>query len=210
MAYLPPPRAMYVNMHVFYAGDTELPNSLTTVLSSLRDNEYLIRGNVFAQIISAYVYNPGTGTAVQYYDAYNVTLGDWLATDATGYTWQIKELYNITTDSNPSASITSGEVMYAKMVDVDNYNAGLDITGNFIGAPAFIDNAAVVFTVDEDGFPIFTPSDTFVLQPNFSANVIGRFRALNLYNQYVNIYQEDVSGTFSVGDSIYYNNGIHI
>jgi hypothetical protein len=77
--------------------------------------------------------------------------------------------------------------------------------GTFNGAPIYTDTRTILFTVDEDGFPIFTPSDTFNLSINFSGNVTGGFRALNMYNQYVSIYQLDVSVTLFEGEPIYYN-----
>jgi len=204
MSYIPPPKSFILRMHQFLAGDPDLPPSLSDVLNNLAKNEYLIRGNITdIQYISAYVYNPGSDSLQQFYDAYNVITGDWLANDATGFTWKLTQIYN-TTDGPPGNN-TSQNVFYAKMEDVDGYNAGIDTTGSFIGSPGFIDSTTVLFTVDEDGFPIFTPSDTFTLSANFSGNVIGRFRALNTYNQYVSIYQTDASGTFVVGDPIYIN-----
>ena len=207
MAYLPPPKSLDINMHNFIpgSGDTDLPSSLSGVLNSLGANEYLIRGNTNAiQFMSAYVYNPGTGNKEQYYDAYNVVPGDWLANDATGFTWKIMTIYSVSDAPNPGND-TSGGTFYAKMKDIDGYNAGLDAGGTFNGAPVYTDSRTILFTVDEDGFPIFTPSDTFNVSANFSGNVIGRFRALNSYNQYVNIYQVDASGTFIAGDPVYYN-----
>ena len=79
----------------------------------------------------------------------------------------------------------------------------MDPTGSFIGGPSSLDIQAILFTVDEDGFPIFTPSDTFGLAPNFSGNVIGRFRALNTYNQYVSVYQPNAATYLSFGDPVY-------
>jgi hypothetical protein len=91
------------------------------------------------------------------------------------------------------------------MLDIDGYNAGLSSGGIFDGAPPYIDSRTILFTVDNDGFPIFTPTNTFDIDPNFAGDVIGRFRVLNTYNEYVNIYQVDASGAFAVGDPIYYN-----
>ena len=205
MAYLPPPKSLDVNMHYFQpgAGDVDLPPSMTTVLATLRPNEYLIRGKLNSlEFFSAYVYNPGSGVPEQYYDSYNIVPGDWLATDATGFTWKITTMFTITDAPNPGNNTGQG-VFYAIMLDVDAFNAGIDPGMTFNGAPVYIDSRAVLFTLDEDGFPIFTPSDTFNLSQNFSGNVIGRFRILNTYNQYVSIYQTDASGTFVVGDPVY-------
>ena len=204
MSYIPPPKSLDLNMHWYQVGDTDVPPSILTALNTLGPNEYLIRGNLNSvEYISAFVYNPGSAQLEQFYNAYNVIPGDWLANDATGYTWKILKTYNVTDDV--SGDNTASGTFYAKMSDVDAYNAGLDPTGSFIGAPTFIDSRTILFTVDEDGFPIFTPSDTFNLAANFSGNVIGRFRALNTYNQYVSIYQLDASGALLVGDPVYYN-----
>jgi hypothetical protein len=203
--YLPPPKSLDIQMHYFLLGDTDLPPSLNTEFAGLNPNEYLIRGNLNSlQFISAYIYNPGTGNPEQYYDAYNINLGDWLANDATGFTWKISAIYNVT-DAPVSGNNTGAGVFYAKMTDVDYFNAGLDATGLANGAPVFVDSRTILFTVDEDGFPIFTPSDTFNLSANFSGNVIGRFRALNTYNQYVSIYQPGHG--LAVGDPVYIDSG---
>jgi hypothetical protein len=98
-SYINPPRSLDVLMHYFISGsgDDSIPPSLEEVLNSLQPNEYLVRGNVVEpQFISAYVYNPGTQYDEQYYDAYNVIPGDWLANDGTGFTWKITEIYNVT------------------------------------------------------------------------------------------------------------------
>jgi hypothetical protein len=98
MAYLPPPKSLDLNMHYFVpgTGDTQLPASLTAVLAGLGPNEYLIRGNLNSlSFISTYVYNPGSSQLEQFYDAYNVAAGDWLANDATGYTWKIAHIYTV-------------------------------------------------------------------------------------------------------------------
>ena len=211
MAYLPPPKSLDIMMHYFIQGlsppDAELPPSLSSILSSLGPNQYLVRGNLNAiEFLSAPVYNPGTGVPESYYDAYNVVPGDWLANDATGYTWLVQQIYSVT-DAPDSGNNTGQGVFYARMTDIDAYNAGIDSTGNFNGAPTFVESRTLLFTLDENGFPIFTPSDTFQLSANFAANVIGRFRALNPYKQYVSIQQTQATKTFSVGDPIYITPG---
>jgi hypothetical protein len=174
MSYLPPPKSLDFQMHYFTSGDPDLPPSLSTVFANLKTNEYLIRGNLNAlQFFSAYVYNPGTGNNEQYYDAYNVIPGDWLANDATGFTWKILTVYTVSDAPDPANNSggavgnPTGGVFYAKMGDIDDYNAGFDAAGTFNGAPTFIDTRTILFTVDEDGFPIFTPSDTFNLRGMF-------------------------------------------
>ena len=205
MSYLPPPKSFDIMMYNFVSEDENLPPSLTATLSELGQNEYLIRGNLNSlSFISAYVYNPGSGELQQEYNAYNIVPGDWLANDATGFTWKIVKIYTVT-DAPLSGNNTDVGVFYAKMIDIDGYNAGMDPTGLFLGGPGYTNSRTILFTVDEDGFPIFTPSDTFNLSSNFSGNVIGRFRALNSYNEYVSIYQVDVSGVVNVGDPIYYS-----
>ena len=207
-SFINPPKSLDIIIHNFIDGtaDTSIPPSLASTISSLSLNEYLIRGNTNGiQFISAYVYNPGTLAPEQYYDAYNVIPGDWLANDSTGFTWKITEIYSVSDAPNPGNNTESG-VFYAKMVDVDGFNAGLDQGSTFNGAPAYVDSRAILFTVNEDGFPIFTPAQTFHVEPNFSGNVLGRFQILNTYNQYVSIYQPDAINSFSVGDSVYIDN----
>ena len=189
-------------MHYFLPDDPELPPSLLTIFTDLSANEYLIRGNLNnnLEFFSAPVYNPGTGQPEQYYDFYNAVPGDWLAHDATGFTWKIDGIYAVNDAPDPTNNTGSG-VFYVKMVDVDQYNAGLDPNGAFNGGPTFIDQRTILFTLDEDGFPIFTPADTFNLAANFTGNVIGRFRILNTYNKYVSIYQPGHG--LSLNDPVY-------
>ena len=218
--FLPPPKTLQVQMHYFttspprFAPDPVLPPSLQTVLDTLPLNQYLVRCDLLnIQTISAWVYNPGAnggaGGYVQYYDAYSCDVGEWIAVDATGYTWQILQIYNITDCPNEGLN-TSGNTFYALMEDVDGYNAGMDQNGTFNGAPGFEDTQGLVFTVDEDGFPIFTPADSFVIAQNFSANVISRFRALNTYNQYISVGQTGAAATFQVGDPVGIDGGVYI
>ena len=199
--YVAPPKSLDLQMHYFISGDTDLPPSLSSVLSGLGPDEYLIRGALnYVQTISAYVFNPGTSTYEQYYDAYNVQFGDWLANDATGYTWKVTQIFTVT-DAPDSGYNTGQGVFYAIMTDVDRYNAGLDATGLFNGAPTFIDSTTILFTLNEEGFPIFTPGNTFILNPSFSGNVIGRFQALNTYEEYVSIQQTN-TGLFATSRGI--------
>jgi hypothetical protein len=202
--YLAPPKVLSLLMTWYNVLDATVPPSLVTVFNELGVNEYLIKCNLlnFNQF-SAYVYNPGSGVPEQFYNAYNAATGDWIANDSTGYTWQIKGVYNVT---DASGGDNTGEgTFYARMSDVDGYNAGIDPGGTFNGAPVTTQFQCLLFTVDEDGFPIFTPAATFDLSPNFSGNVIGRFRALNTYNQYVSISQTGATGTFAVGDPVYFD-----
>jgi hypothetical protein len=194
-------------MHNFVYGsdDPDLPPSLSDVLDNLQRNEYLIRGDLNSiQFISAYVYNPGTGEQVQYYDSYNIIPGDWLANDATGFTWRISTIYEVTDfEGDQSGLNTSSGTFYAKMIDVDGFNAGLDQGSTFNGGPSFVDSRTILFTLNEYGFPIFTPSDTFNISANFSGNVLGRFQILNTYTQNISIYQTNAYNNFSIGDAVY-------
>lgn len=202
--YLLPPKCLDLQMHWFSdVTDPELPISLVSVISGLLPNQYLVRGNLnYIQTISASVWNPGANAYLPQYDAYNVNLGDWLANDATGFTWRIDAIH-VVTEIPDRGNNTSLGVFYCTMTDVDKFNAGMDATGLFFGSPTFVDSRTILFTVDEDGFPIFTPGDTFQLNPSFSGNVIGRFRALNTYNEYVSITQSGAASIFRPGDPVY-------
>jgi hypothetical protein len=156
-------------MHYFFPGDSDIPPSLVDVVDNLPPNRWLIWGFINqVNYMTAYVYNPGTGQPEQYYDAYNAVMGDWLADDATGYTWNIKHIYTVNDAEDPTYN-TSQQVFWAVMEDVDNYNAGMDPTGTGFGAPTFQTSRTILFEVDEEGFPIFTPADTFQIAANFSA-----------------------------------------
>lgn len=75
---------------------TAIPPSLSSIFSSLKTNEYLVRGTLASTVnFTAQVYNPGSQTTEQYYDAYNVAVGDWLANTSTGYTWRISDTYSV-------------------------------------------------------------------------------------------------------------------
>jgi len=204
--YLAPPKVLSLLMTWYNVLDGTVPPSLVSVFNGLGVNEYLIKCNLLnLNQFSAYVYNPGSGVEEQFYDAYNAVTGDWIANDSTGYTWQIQQIYAVTDASD--GDNTGQGTFYARILDVDGYNAGLDPGGNFNGAPITTQFQCLLFTVDQDGFPIFTPAATFDLSPNFSGNVIGRFRALNTYNQYVSIGQTGAVGTFAVGDPVYFDQG---
>ena len=57
--FLNPPRSLDIVMHYFTVDDPEIPPSLSSTLSSLAVNEYIIRGATRGvQFMSAYVYNP--------------------------------------------------------------------------------------------------------------------------------------------------------
>jgi len=199
-------------MRYFMQEDTQIPPSLLVAVTNCKSNEYIIRGVINSfPIFSANVYNPGSGLYQDYYDAYNVIPGDWIANDGTGFTWKVTKLYIVNdavdANGNPFPDYNTGQgTFYAKIQDVDYYNAGIDSSLQFNGAPGNIESRQFLFTVDEDGFPIFSPLSTFDLDKNFSGNIISRFRVLNTYNQYVSINQTDASGTFIVGDPIYINN----
>ena len=106
-------------------------------------------------------------------------------------------------NTEPIPTTTSSNTFYAKMVDVNFYNASIDISGLFRSEPLFPDSIAILFTIDQNGFPILTPLDTFNLDPNLATNLMGRFRALNVTDRYVSIHQSGAATTFAVGDPIY-------
>ena len=154
--------------------------------------------------MTAQVYNPGTGTAIARYDSYNVVAGDWLANDTTGYAWIVDAVYTVT--DAPQPAMNSGTAyFYALMEDQYAYNAGLDPTGAAHGGPQYPDTRVVQFTVDENGIPVFRPTDTFTLSTNFTGNILGRFMNVNNYTRQVRIFQTGAATLFSVGDPVYIN-----
>ena len=154
--------------------------------------------------MTAQVYNPGTGTAIARYDSYNVVAGDWLANDTTGYAWIVDAVYTVTDAPQPAMNSGTG-YFYALMEDQYAYNAGLDPTGSAHGGPQYPDTRVVQFTVDENGIPVFRPTDNFTLSANFTGNILGRFMTVNNYTRQVRIFQTDAATLFSVGDPVYIN-----
>ena len=90
IGFIAPPKTLDVLMHYFISGDPTAPPSLITDISNCGGNEYIIRGQLNAlEFFSANVFNPGSGVEQNYYDAYNVVTGDWVANDGTGFTWKL-------------------------------------------------------------------------------------------------------------------------
>jgi len=202
-----PPKSMNFVMHNFTSSsDPIFPPSLTFALNVLGPNQFLIQGHLEGDPISmtAEVYNPGTGVAEAYYDSYNVAQGDWLANDTTGYAWIVNNIYTVT-DAPQGAMNTGPNYFYALVEDQYAYNAGLDSTGAADGGPQYPDTRVVQFTVDENGIPVFRPTDGFTLSANFTGNILGRFMTVNNYTKQVRIFQTGASALFSVGDPVYIN-----
>ena len=153
---------------------------------------------------SAEIYNPGTGNPEQRYDAYNVATGDWLANDTTGYAWIVNTIHSVA-DAPTPAKNTGRYYFYATVEDLYAYNAGLDPSGSAQGGPQSPDTRVVQFTVDENGIPVFRPTDQFTLSANFTGNILGRFAAVNNYKRQVRIFQTGASSTFTVGDPVFIN-----
>ena len=115
-SFIAPPKSFSVNMY-YYLNDPLLPPSLSSYYALLQRNEFMVYCSLPTIITtSAYIFNPGTGRPEQYYDAYKIVPGDWIATDSTGYTWRIAEIYNVT--DSPIGDNTGRGTFYAKMVDV--------------------------------------------------------------------------------------------
>jgi hypothetical protein len=201
-----PPKSMNFVMHNFTSeSDPDFPPSLSAIFTGLGSNNFLIRGILNAVMpMTAEVYNPGTSAPEAYYDAYNVAVNDWLASDTSGYSWIVQTLHAVADAPDPTHD-TGSLVFYATIEDQYAYNAGLDPTGSANGGPQYPDTRVVQFTVDENGIPIFRPTDTFTMSANFSGNVLGRFMTVNNYTRQVRIYQTGAASTFTVGDPVFIN-----
>jgi hypothetical protein len=158
--------------------------------------------------MSADVYNPGTDSLEKYYDAYNVAVSDWIASDTSGYSWQLLQIPTVTDAPNRGMN-TGPYVFYAKMTDLYAYNAGLDPSGSAQGGPEYPDTRVIQFNVDENGIPVFRPTDKFTLSANFTGNILGRFMTVNNYTRQVRIFQTGAGTTFTVGDPIYINTSLN-
>ena len=203
--YLAPPKVLALSVR-WYASSTGLPPSLSTAFAGLGPNDFIIRASLNSPTFtSAYIYNPGSSTYVQYYNSYNAAVGDWLANDSTGFAWQITTLYNVT-DAPNSDDNTSANYFWAKITDINGYNAGSDSTGDFQGSPS-LNFSCILFSLNEDGTPLISSATFFKLPPDFATNQLTRFEAMNTTKKYVSIYQVGASSTFSVGDPVYINTG---
>ena len=202
-----PPKSMNFIMHNFTSeSDPDFPPSLSTVFSGLGPNQFLVFCLLETPYVdtSAEIYNPGISAPVKRYDAYNVAAGDWLANDTTGYAWIVNTIHNVT-DAPTPAKNTGRYYFYATVEDLYAYNAGLDPSGSANGGPQSPDTRIVQFTVDENGIPVFRPTDQFTLSANFTGNILGRFAAVNNYKKQVRIYQSGATSTFTVGDPVFIN-----
>lgn len=202
-----PPKSMNFVMHTFTSdGDPMFPPSLSTVFSGLGANQFLIQGYLETPYVTmtAQVYNPGTAAPEAYYDAYNVAVGDWLANDTSGYAWIVQAIYAVADAPTPSMN-TGRYFFYAVVEDQYAYNAGLDPSGTGNGGPQYPDTRVVQFTVDENGIPVFRPTDTFTLSANFTGNILGRFMTVNNYTRQVRIFQSAAASIFTVGDPVFIN-----
>jgi hypothetical protein len=194
-------------MHNFTSeSDPNFPPSLSSDFSGLAANQFLVSCHLETPYVdtSAEIYNPGTGNPEQRYDAYNVATGDWLANDTTGYAWIVNTIHSVA-DAPTSAKNTGRYYFYATVEDLYAYNAGLDPSGSEQGGPQSSDTRVVQFTVDENGIPVFRPTDQFTLSANFTGNILGRFAAVNNYKRQVRIFQTGAASTFAVGDPIFIN-----
>lgn len=207
-----PPKSMNFIMHnITSKSDPDFPPSLNSAFSALASNQYLIYGLMEAPLVNttAEIYNPGSGLPQKYYDAYNVAVGDWLANDTTGYAWMIQTIHNV--DDAPTPSKNTGPFyFYATVEDLYSYNAGMDPTGAGNGGPKFPNTRVVQITVDENGIPVFRPTDRFTLSANFTGNILGRFAAVNNYKRQVRINQSGAATTFTVGDPVFINTSTNL
>ena len=194
-------------MHNFTSeSDPDFPPSLSASFSGLGSNQFLVFCLLETPYVntSAEIYNPGTSSFEQRYDAYNVATGDWLANDTTGYAWIVSAIHTVA-DAPTPAKNTGRYYFYATVEDLYAYNAGLDPSGSAQGGPELPDTRVVQFTVDENGIPVFRPTDQFTLSANFTGNILGRFAAVNNYKRQVRIFQTGASSTFTVGDPVFIN-----
>ena len=135
------------------------------------------------------------------YDAYSIQSGDWFSTMLKGYAWRINRINSITD--------VGGEIIAnCQIEDVDNYNSRVDRLGN--GQPVN-GTTGYLYQLGPDGIPILTPGvgtdpdPSWLPDPSWAADQISRFRARNLYRQYIRVPQRtSIAGyAFQIGTPIY-------
>jgi hypothetical protein len=94
----------------YYLNDELLPPSLSSYYALLQRNEFLVYCSLPTIVTtSAYIFNPGTNQPEQYYDAYNVVSGDWLASDWTQCHMHHVEIHlHVCLGDSMSASLQQG------------------------------------------------------------------------------------------------------
>jgi hypothetical protein len=203
MSYLAPPKTFELQLHWFQtASEAALPVQLAAEFTTLNSsNEFIVLGTIKNRVrFTATVFNSTIGAPVQYYDAYSVQVGDWIANNASGFAWRITELYTVQDNRFQQSDSLH---FFAKMVDYASYNRGLDKRGRGIGCPSNVDSDAVLFTTDNYGLPILSGLDTDAIDPNFATVLQSRFNALNIKRRFLSIKQTGAAELFRSGDPIY-------
>ena len=203
MSYLAPPKTFEIQLHWFQtASEPALPVQLAAEFTTLNNsNEFIVLGTIKNRVrFTATVFNSTIGAPVQYYDAYSVQVGDWIANNASGFAWRITELYTVQDNRFQQSDSLH---FFAKMVDYASYNRGLDKRGRGIGCPSNVDSDAVLFTTDNYGLPILSGLDTDAIDPNFATVLQSRFNALNIKRRFISIKQTGAAQLFRSGDPIY-------
>ncbi len=136
------------------------------------------------------------------YDIYNVQPGDWFSTSLKGFAWRINTI-------NSRTSQGLQEILNCEIEDVDGYNSRVNSVGGN-GQP--VDKTTgYLYQLGPDGIPILTPGvgtdpdPSWQPDPSWAADQISRFRARNLYRQYIRVPQRtsDLGYTFQIGTPIY-------
>jgi len=120
------------------------------------------------------------------YNGYDIKVGDWLANAAKGTAVKIT---GIITKSSTTLTV--------EVEDVDRYNTFRNPLSN--GAGAIGNSNVVVFTLNEEGEPMFDTLQPGVVTNIFLTNIISRFQNINAEYDF-NISKE--AHTFNIGDLV--------
>lgn len=149
-----------------------------------RDYRWKVTLEISPQFHSSYISrSPGV------YNGMDISVGQWVASTATGQAWQIVSI----------EQKTESQVV-AIIQDVYRYNTFRDPSSTGSGAPPL--GAAVVFNLSEEGIPQIDPVPPSGVSAQFSQNLNSRFEYINIQYDYP-LYQE--SNSFKIGDVVAVN-----
>lgn len=123
------------------------------------------------------------------YNGLDVNVGDWIAGATTGTAAKIIEISS-KTETNVTCIVE----------DVLRYNTFRSSLG--VGGIFPIPGPAVIFELNEEGYPVIDPLPVAVASADFAPNLSSRFNNFNLQYNYV---LEKTAHTFEVGDVISMN-----
>jgi len=147
--------------------------------------QWTLTANIYTQTHSS----PYTQTPLAYTTS-DIIVGDWIANTKNGNALQIKQILD-----------TSNDVLVAIVEDIDRFNTFSDPTQN--GQGVIGTGFGVVFTLNDDGFPILEGVPSGYLDSSFQTDLMSRFEYRNSFKKYIRVNQANHG--MNIGDPIILN-----